>query len=604
MDNQIVADILDRNAPSSVEPERAGNAVIYLRVSTSRQAQKNGEAEGYSIPAQREACTRKAQDLGCDHITEFKDAGASARSADRDGLQDLLAYIENHPVDYVIVHKIDRLARDRVDDVQILLAIKQAGAALVSVSENIDETPAGKLNHAIMAGFAEYYSSNLSNEAKKGIAQKARNGGTHGVAPIGYVNTLERREGREIKGIAIDIERADHIRYAFRTYAGGEVSVATLTDLLEERGLRSRKTLKYTGTPLSNSQVHRMLGNPYYIGKIQHRGVIYDGAHEPLIDDDTWYQVQSLLAGRRLAGDRSWKHDHPLKGLLTCGRCGGRIGYGHSKGRGGIYSYFFCLGRHTGRTNCTLPYVAVESVEQAMQKEWDTRVQFAPEEVERARSAAYAILGTEATEAARLQGAQRKRLRALQLKKQRLIDAYLDGVLLPEDIKPRQEQVAAEIADAERLIRRAQSDAEIVRTRVDLLLELMAQAGDLYRAVSDNARRLLNQAVFTTANVDVSDEDDMTLGREVALRCESAPPVAAIVELARPAISTPNAPHTGRHGATRPLQARTSSRPGRDIKTPGKLAFTGGSNVTHLAETVGFEPTEGLPLHGLSRAAH
>ena len=110
----------------------------------------------------------------------------------------------------------------------------------------------------------------------------------------------------------------------------------------------------------------------------------------------------------------------------------------------------------------------------------------------------------------------------------------------------------------------------------------MAQAGDLYRAVSDNPRRLLNQAVFTTASVDVSDEDDMTLGREVALRCESAPPVAAIVELARPAASTPNTPHTGRHGATRPLHARASSRPGRDIKTPGKLAFTGGSNLYSL----------------------
>ena len=48
-------------------------------------------------------------------------------------------------IDYVIVHKIDRLARNRADDVQIQLAIERAGAQLVSVSENVDATPSGKL---------------------------------------------------------------------------------------------------------------------------------------------------------------------------------------------------------------------------------------------------------------------------------------------------------------------------------------------------------------------------------------------------------------------------------------------------------------------------
>ncbi|MUM34653.1 recombinase family protein, partial [Mycobacterium sp. CBMA361] len=62
-------------------------AIIYLRVSTARQATKDGEAEGYSIPAQRSACIKKARDLGAVAVEEYIDAGASARSADRDGLQ-------------------------------------------------------------------------------------------------------------------------------------------------------------------------------------------------------------------------------------------------------------------------------------------------------------------------------------------------------------------------------------------------------------------------------------------------------------------------------------------------------------------------------------
>ena len=38
-------------------------AVMYLRVSSKEQAEKGGEAEGFSIPAQREGCKRKAQSL-------------------------------------------------------------------------------------------------------------------------------------------------------------------------------------------------------------------------------------------------------------------------------------------------------------------------------------------------------------------------------------------------------------------------------------------------------------------------------------------------------------------------------------------------------------
>lgn len=68
----------------------ASHALLYLRVSTSRQAHKGGESEGYSIPAQRSARMAKAAALGAVVEGEFVDAGASARSADRDGLQALL----------------------------------------------------------------------------------------------------------------------------------------------------------------------------------------------------------------------------------------------------------------------------------------------------------------------------------------------------------------------------------------------------------------------------------------------------------------------------------------------------------------------------------
>lgn len=373
-----VMDIHAATTPVMDEIAQPKRAVLYLRVSTSRQASKGDAVEGYSIPQQREYGIRKATELSAEVVEEFVDRGASARSANRPELQRMLAWLKEHRggghggssgsgdglgVDYVIVHKIDRLARDRADDVQIMASIKEAGAELVSVSEAVDETPGGKLMHGIMASLAEYYSANLSTEAKKGMAQKAKNGGTHGVAPVGYLNTVERTAGRDVKSVAIDEERAPHVIWAYETYASGEWSISGLTRELEFRGLRGRETACYSSKPLSESQVHRLLKNPYYRGKIGYQGQELDGAHEPLVSDVLWFSVQDLLASRRLRGDRSWRHTHFLKGLLMCGRCGSRMGYGPSRGKGGTYAYFFCLGRHTKRTVCSLPYIEQSRIE-------------------------------------------------------------------------------------------------------------------------------------------------------------------------------------------------------------------------------------------------
>lgn len=104
-------------------------AVIHLRVSTARQASTGDAAEGYSIPQQREYCYRKAQKLGVEVVEEFVDRGASARSANRPELQRMLSCLKasgssaGKGVDFVIVQKVDRLARNRADDVEIITAI-------------------------------------------------------------------------------------------------------------------------------------------------------------------------------------------------------------------------------------------------------------------------------------------------------------------------------------------------------------------------------------------------------------------------------------------------------------------------------------------------
>ncbi len=146
-------------------------------------------------------------------VAEFADAGKSARSANRPDLQQMLEYVESHQVTYCIVHKVDRLARNRLDDVEIHRRLMAAGVTLVSATENIDETPSGTLLHGIMSSIAEFYSKNLANEVTKGLSQKFATGGTPMRAPIGYLNVRKKDEqGREYRTVDIDPERAPLIR--------------------------------------------------------------------------------------------------------------------------------------------------------------------------------------------------------------------------------------------------------------------------------------------------------------------------------------------------------------------------------------------------------
>ena len=110
-------------------------------------------------------------------MEEFTDAGASAKSADRPELMRMIRYVKQHKVAYCIVHKVDRLARNRADDVTIHLALQQAGVLLVSATENIDETPSRMLLHGIMSTIAEFYSRNLATEVVNGALRILGGGG-------------------------------------------------------------------------------------------------------------------------------------------------------------------------------------------------------------------------------------------------------------------------------------------------------------------------------------------------------------------------------------------------------------------------------------------
>jgi transcriptional regulator with XRE-family HTH domain len=154
-------------------------AVLYLRVSTPSQVQTDYDPEGISIPAQRVACERKAEQMGLTVVGEYMEPGRSATTIEkRPVFQDMLAQIKaERDVDYVIVYNLSRLNRNRVDDMKVIMMMRSLKVTLISAQENIDETPAGQLMHGILAAINEYRSNADGADIRYKMGQKAKTAG-------------------------------------------------------------------------------------------------------------------------------------------------------------------------------------------------------------------------------------------------------------------------------------------------------------------------------------------------------------------------------------------------------------------------------------------
>ncbi|WP_073845002.1 recombinase family protein [Amycolatopsis sp. CB00013] len=472
------------------------SAVAYLRVSTKEQAERGGQVEGFSIPAQREALKRKAQSLNAVIVAEFVDAGESARSADRPELQHMLEYLKEHRVEYVLVHKVDRLARNRADDVAITMAIRANGAQLVSATENIDETPSGALTHGIMSSIAEFYSRNLAAEVHKGMSQKAKIGGTPGRAPLGYLNVgRSTAEGREERTVVVDKERAELIAWAFDEFASGDWTERSLANELKALGLTTRPTPSQPARPLSPRTLHSMLTNPYYKGDVMYRGVAHAGRHKPLVDSATWQAVQDVLAGHA-AGEKYRKHHHYLKSSIFCGCCGSRLIVSHAKNRHGvIYPYFVCIGRQMKRTSCRQKALPIAKVEEAIEDHWAT-VQLDEDVLEVLRDSLRGMVIAHHRDAQ----AEESRLvvtrKKLTAKREKLVEAVYNGAMPMDLIAREQEAIGRQLAEVESRLGAFRETSDQLETHLDAIFKILGSCHAVYLAADLRQRRLLNQSLF------------------------------------------------------------------------------------------------------------
>jgi site-specific DNA recombinase len=467
-------------------------AVSYLRVSTKAQAVRDGNPEGYSLPTQRAEAQRKAALLGAVVVEEYIDKDSGTRTDMRPALQALLRRVQDErDIDYVIVFKLDRWARNAREDLVNDYILEQADAELVSCSEPIDRTNHGRMMHIMLAGNAEYMSRNSGDDIKRKILIKVQEGGTHGPARIGYKNVGEGQR----RWIEIDPEVASLIRWCFVTYATGEWSVKRLLVEATERGLLSKGGPNSPRKPIGQSQMHRILANPYYKGIVVFNGIAYEGKHEPLVDAKTWQRVQDVLASKA-NGEKQREHHHYLKGTIYCGHCGSRLVVTYARGKLGTrYPYYICVGRQQRRTPCTLRARRIELVEDQLIQHY-RKVKLDARGIQATADAIVNELSDQQANLSQLQQHQKNRLKLVAAEQSKLMQAHYADAIPLDVLKAEQARLNSEKTQLVAALKATKVSEMYIRANAEAAVDLLSDCYRTYQRMKSHERRLMNQAFF------------------------------------------------------------------------------------------------------------
>ena len=275
----------------------------YVRVSTQKQG------EGVSLQAQQEAITAFASRNGLTVTQWFEEKETAAKSG-RPIFTKMLKSLERGAAKGLIIHKIDRSARN-LKDWAVISELSDAGVDVFFANESLDfRSRGGRLTADIQAVIAADFIRNLREETIKGMTGRLKQGLYPFRAPLGYLDT-----GRGQAKMPCPI-KAPLIKQTFDLYASGQHSLRSLLRKMSQLGLRN-----LSGQPLSLHGIATILSNPFYCGiiEIKRTGHVYDGIHQPLIDTKTYNYVQDVKAGR--AGKKVTKHNHLYRGLFRCGHC-------------------------------------------------------------------------------------------------------------------------------------------------------------------------------------------------------------------------------------------------------------------------------------------
>ena len=446
----------------------------YIRVSTAKQG------EGVSLIEQKDAISRYAGKFNLEIVQWFEEKETAAKLG-RPLFTKMLTLLKKRKVDGVVIHKIDRSARNLKDWAE-LVSLGDNGTEIHVAHEGLDlQARGGRLSADIQAVIAADYIRNLRQEAIKGLYGRLKQGIYPFNAPIGYLNMGKG------KAKTIDPIKGPLIRQAFKLYATKKYSLHELTAKLYQLGLRNTRGQKVNFTSIST-----ILNNSFYIGIIEVKGMTFNGIHEPLVSPRLFKTVQSILKGK--LNQRVIKHDFLFRKLLKCNGCGysliGEIQKGHV--------YYRC---HT--KTCSTKGVRETSIESNFLKGLSI-AQLYPKEIEilneelKELDSNWAVEQQEILKNIHLQTAQ------IEQRLERLTDCYIDGGLDKETFENRKAKLLIEKKEQQEAQRQVLDGENRFLKRFSKFLELAKSLTQTYEiGISEEKRELVE---IVTSNLAISEK--------------------------------------------------------------------------------------------------
>ena len=302
-------------------------------VYTRKSSEEGLEQEFNSLDAQREACeayiaSQKPEGwvLVPDH---YDDGGISGATLERPALQRLLADIEAHRVDVIVVYKIDRLSRALMDFAKLVEVFDRNSVTFVSVTQSFNTTTSmGRLTLNILLSFAQFEREVIGERIRDKFAASRKKGmWMGGFVPLGY-DVKDRK-------LVINKAEATTVRIIFERF----IKIGSATELV--RKLRAESVRGKQGKLVDKGYVYKLLNNRVYVGEAVHKGTAYPGEHEAIIDRELWDRVHTVLreSPRKRAAHTRAQTPALLKGLIF-GPTDRAMTPAHTRKGGKLYRYY------------------------------------------------------------------------------------------------------------------------------------------------------------------------------------------------------------------------------------------------------------------------